>query len=277
MSRLLLFALVTTAGCIPPSVGAALIHTPFQTPRMDSPSDPFEEISFQSAEGFRLRGWYFRTPKTPARALVIYLHGKDSNRGNGAKAARFFLPLGFDVLAYDARAHGASEGRYCTLGFLEKNDVKVAIDTFADGRPVFLIGESMGAATALLTAGVDDRVRGVISAAVFSDMETVVRDRAIIGSENAIVGTMKRFEEDTGVRVQDVSPMKAASSLRIPVLLVHGDDDFGTPFEHSRRVFNALPEGNKTLTHLTGVGHGDVLLHDETWRYISRWLQARAQ
>lgn len=261
---------------MPASVGAALIHTPFHLPRMDSPTDPFEKVSFKTAEGFTLHGWYFRS-KAPSRGLVIYLHGKDSNRGNGAKAARHFLPLGFDVLAYDARAHGGSEGRFSTLGFREKGDVRLAIDTFGAGRPVFLIGESMGAATALMAAAEDDRVHAVIAAAAFSDMETAVRERATFGREQDIVATLQRFEADTGVRVQDVSPMQSAKSLKLPVLLVHGDEDKGTPFEHSRRIFDALPQGNKTLTHLVGVGHGDVLLHREIWQYIARWVNARGK
>lgn len=254
-------------------MGAALIHSPFQTPRVDSPSNPYEDISFKTAEGFELRGWLFKAEQP--RALVIYLHGKDANRGNGAKAARFLLKHGFSVLAYDARAHGKSEGRYCTLGFKEKDDVRRAMDQFAGTLPVYLIGESMGAATALQTAPIDARVRGVVAAATFSDLETVIRDRAIIGSEKDIQATMKRFEEDTGVRVKDVSPMESARSIRVPVLLVHGTEDKGTPFAHSKRVLEALPEGLGKLAHLDGVGHGDVLMHDVTWEYIARWLLDR--
>lgn len=265
---------MATVACIPASVGAALIHSPFQTPRMDSPTDPFDEISFKTSDGLLLRGWYFRTDDAP-RGLVIYLHGKDSNRGNGAKAARFLLRRGFDVLAYDARAHGKSDGRYCTLGYREKDDVRRAMDQFAGDKPVFLVGESMGAATALQTAPVDGRVKGVISAATFSDLETVVRDRAVIGREKDIVATMKRFEEDTGVRVADVSPVESARAIKIPVLLVHGKEDFGTPFEHSKRVLDALVVEDKKLVHLDGVGHGDVLMHDVTWEYIARWIDER--
>jgi hypothetical protein len=44
-----------------------------------------------------------------------------------------FVPRGFDVVAYDSRAHGESDGDACTYGFFEKQDLRRVLDTVRPG------------------------------------------------------------------------------------------------------------------------------------------------
>jgi uncharacterized protein len=106
------------AGCMPASWGAgALLHPYRRHVTMARPADA-EDLEIGGA-GARLRGWKFRH-SGPARGTVVYLHGSADNRTSGLFVADRFTPRGYDVIVYDSRAHGESEGEACTHGYHEK-------------------------------------------------------------------------------------------------------------------------------------------------------------
>ena len=81
----------------------------------------------------KLKGWWFHA--RPARArTVVYLHGVADNRGSSVGIADHFLARGFDVVAYDSRAHGESGGDACTYGFYEKQDLAACSTASRRGR-----------------------------------------------------------------------------------------------------------------------------------------------
>ena len=88
-----------------------------------------------------------------------------------------FSARGFDVVAYDSRAHGDSGGNVCTYGFYEKRDLQRVLDVLESG-PVIVIGSSLGAAVALQAAAEDRRITAVVAAESFSDLRTVAPERA---------------------------------------------------------------------------------------------------
>src|SRR5260370_29897490 len=101
-----LFAVL--AGCMPASWGAgALLHPYRRHVTMPRPAGA-EDLEVQSA-GVRIRGWRFRHAGIP-RGTVIYLHGSADNRASGLFVAERFTRRGYDVVVYDSRAHGESEG-----------------------------------------------------------------------------------------------------------------------------------------------------------------------
>lgn len=68
--------------------------------------------------------------------------------------------------------------------------------------------------------------------------------------------------------VDEVSPVRAAPLIRVPVLLNHGADDRDTRPEHSQRVFDALG------------GPKQLMLANEslnaTWPAVERWVESIA-
>ena len=91
---------------MPPSWGAnALLH-PQRRPMRHQPDRPFDAVDFDGA-GVKLKGWWFHG--AAHRGTLVYLHGLADNRGTSVGIADHFLARGFDVIAYDSRAHGESE------------------------------------------------------------------------------------------------------------------------------------------------------------------------
>lgn len=262
-------ALLALAGCLPPDWGANAILHPYKRRATVVPDLPFEDLVFVS-EGATFRGWHFRgTP--PRRGLIVYLHGSADNRQSGLGFAHRFVPQGFDVVAYDSRAHGDSGGDACTYGFHEKKDLSRALDALQADAAI-LFGTSLGGAVALQAAADNPRVIGVISQSSFSALETVVRERApFFATASEVRAALAIAEARGGFRVAEVSPRLAAAQIRVPVLLIHGERDRETRASHARAIFAALA-GPKELLIVPRAGHNNTLADAETWARIDRWL-----
>jgi alpha-beta hydrolase superfamily lysophospholipase len=260
------------AGCVPPSVGAAILVDPVRTPVVDTTSLPHRPFTFTSGD-VELQGWFFE-PAAKPRGLVVFLHGRMANRSWGIGAAEALVPRGYAVLAYDQRAHGTSGGAYCTYGHLEKGDLSRAIDA-AGVAPVYVIGHSLGAAVALQAAAEDPRIRAVVAAAPFSDLRTIVNDRApILESAADLRAAIEIAERKAGFDVDTVSPVTSAARIQVPVLLLHGTRDTTIRPIHSARIMEALA-GPKRRIVVDGANHYDVLRYPAVWAEITRWLDAQ--
>jgi alpha-beta hydrolase superfamily lysophospholipase len=272
-----LVALLLTGCDLGHLVAGAIIH-PLRVPVVGEPSEPYQTLSIATDDGLVLDGWLF--PVRGPRGLVVLVHGKDINRPHLAHEAGRFLRLGYAVLAFDQRAHGRSQGSVTTYGAKEVGDLQKALDVALGspslvshpGLPIFLVGESLGAAVSLQTAAVEPRVRGVVAGASFADLRTVVEERSPwFVSAQLRAEALQAAAEEGGFRVDDLSPERAAASIKVPVLLLHGSDDTYIPMRHSLRISKALKAPQRLLV-LEGVGHVDVLLHDAVWVEIERFI-----
>jgi pimeloyl-ACP methyl ester carboxylesterase len=260
--------LIGLAACLLPTIGAALILHPVKRHVLSTPPSECYEVTLQG-EGVNLRGWRGQAVGD-RRGTVIYLHGLADNRTSGAGVMERFRRLGFDVVAYDSRAHGESDGDACTYGYHEKEDLRRIIDIL-DSGPIILIGGSLGAAVGLQAAAVDRRISAVIAAETFSDLRTVVIERApIFFTRNSVNKAIKLAEQKGSFYMNAVSPVLAARTITAPVLLIHGASDSATPPEHSRRVFESL-SGTKRLILVPGAEHNESL-KGSIWNDIVLWV-----
>ncbi len=265
---LLLVGLLGVAASQFPAIGAALILHPVHRRVVDAPPPGCQEVIFQG-EGVSLRGW-LGPASGVRRGTLIYLHGFADNRASGAGIIERFRKRGFDVVAYDSRAHGESGGAAATYGFFEQQDLRRVLDQLDPG-PVVLMGSSLGAAVALQLAAVDRRISAVVAAETFSDLRTVVMERApAFFTTHSVTKAIKLAEQEGNFQVDAVSPELAARTITAPVLIIHGAADTATPPDHSRRVFAALA-GPKRLILVPGAGHSHSL-QGNIWEEIERWL-----
>ena len=251
-----------------PALGAGALLHPARRSTVEPLPDICEDVRFKGA-GVDLKGWRCRGAGV-RRGTLVYLHGIADNRGSAVGIVRRFTQRGFDVIAYDSRAHGESGGMVCTYGFFEKQDLRLVLDTIEQG-PIVLLGTSLGAAVALQEAAQDARVGAVVAAETFADLRTVAIERAPFFFT---LGTIERAfevaESEGHFKIEAVSPEAAARTIGAPVLLIHGSMDRDTPPEHSRRVFDAL-HGPKQLILVPGAGHNQSF-QGEVWQDVERWI-----
>lgn len=263
-----LSTLVALSACMPPSWGAAALLHPHRATVPAAPDLPHEEVSFLGEGGVPLHGWRFRAAVPSRGVTVVWFHGIADTRASGAWIARRLTARGFDVLAYDGRAHGASGGDACTYGVLERRDLSRALDALGI-RHAALVGHSLGGAVALQAAAEDRRVEAVVAASAFSDLETVAHERAPwFASDAQVSEALALAEREAGVRAAEASPAAAARLVEVPVLLLHGGRDAETPAAHSRRIRAALRRGE--LRIVPDAGHDDVL--GKAWTGVEAWL-----
>jgi hypothetical protein len=251
-----------------PALAAGGLLRPMRRPVDRGAPDHCVDATFEGA-GVTLKGWRCSASASP-RATIVYLHGIADNRVSATGVIQRFLARGFDVVAYDSRAHGGSNGDVCTYGFFEKQDLHRVIDTLGAG-PVVLVGTSLGAAVALQEAAGDSRVAAIVAAETFSDLRTVARERApFFLTPSVIAEAFSLAERDGHFVVDAVNPVEAAARLTAPVLLLHGAEDHDTPPAHSERVFAAL-RGSKQLVLVPGAHHNESL-NGQVWDQVEMWI-----
>jgi alpha-beta hydrolase superfamily lysophospholipase len=266
-----------------PAIGAGGLLHPFRRSSVGRPPDSCDAALFDGV-GVQLKGWRCRAAEdspspgarrdgvgeTGRRGTLVYLHGIADNRASAAGIIDRFSRRGFDVIAYDSRAHGESDGAACTFGFYEKEDLRRVVDTI-DSGPVVLMGTSLGAAVALQEAADDARIRAVVAAETFSDLRTVAIERAqFFFTPNAIRRAFQLAEAEGRFSIEAVSPETAARKIQAPVLIIHGSIDRETSPDHSRRVFEAL-HGPRQLILVPNAGHNQSLT-GPVWQDIETWL-----
>ena len=69
---------------------------------------PYEDITFQAADGVRLNGWFVPTPE--ARGVMLLFHGNGGNISNRMDTLAIFHRLGLSTFIIDYRGYGRSEG-----------------------------------------------------------------------------------------------------------------------------------------------------------------------
>jgi len=163
------------------------------------------------------------------------------------------IKLGYNVVMYDQRFHGASGGNNTTLGFHEKHDLKTVISyvykKYGDGIFLGTYGESMGSATCLLEQADDDRVKFVISDAGFKDLKFLIKSQ--IKSRKlsprlfyVVVNMFVWFISKSNLT--KVSPIKSIEKANIPILFVHGKLDDFIPYQHTVDMYESY-SGKKML------------------------------
>jgi pimeloyl-ACP methyl ester carboxylesterase len=252
-----------------PALGAGGLLHPARRRVVEAAPKGCDDVVFSGDGGVALKGWRCNASSI-RRGALVYLHGVADNRVSATGVIERFRTRGFDVVAYDSRAHGESDGDVCTYGFFEKRDLSRIIDTFEPG-PIVLVGTSLGAAVAIQEAAMDKRIRAVVAAETFSDLRTVAVERAPFFFTPMIIRRAFRLAEQQGhFDIDAVNPASAAVGITVPVLLVHGDADTDTPVGHSRRVFANL-NGPKRLIVVPGARHNGSL-RAGVWEEIEHWV-----
>ncbi len=235
-----------------------------------------DEVEFFAADGVCIRGWYMESPG--ARATIVVVHdaqGTRSDPGQGLlDLQRDYLRRGINVLSFDLRGRGESEGDDDHLGAAELADVEAAV-AYARSQgahtPLFLHGFGMGAALALLVAARDPAIAGVIADSPFVSMRSYVRHEYQQWPEFVFwLGTWlarRFFHAD----VDAVSPIEVVPQLQQPVLYIHAEDDPEVPVEHTLNLGAAsLNAGDEIWISAAG-GHCRTYL-DNPGGYLARCI-----
>lgn len=223
---------------------------------------PYELVSITAKDGLHLVGRYYHF-RDNAPVMILFHGYRGNSKREFSGNNRLAMQLGFNVIAVDERAHGRSGGHTITFGIKERYDCQswanYAAERFGNSVPIILSGVSMGAATVLMASALPlpKNVAAIIADCPYSAPKEIIKKVSrdiklppsisypfvVVGA--LIFGKFKLWES---------SPIESVKRTRIPILLIHGDDDRFVPCDMSRRIHSACV-ANSEFVVFPGAGH----------------------
>ena len=243
---------------------------------------PCEYVSIISHDGLQLSGRYYHIKD--GAPLDIGFHGYRSHPiTDFSGGTELSFQMEHNVLLIDQRAHGRSEGKTIGFGILERLDlldwVNYSIGRFGDDLEILLYGVSMGGATVLMASDLDlpKNVRGIIADCPFAkplDVILYVGKRTVF--PNWLIKPLAILSARIfgGFDLLETDAVRAVKNSKVPILIIHGEDDRYVPCSMSETVAQANPEMVQRFT-FPGAAHGISYLTD-TPRYhriVKRFVQ----
>ena len=201
-----------------------------------------EDVSFETADGLRLRGWF--VPAGGASTAVLVLNGNAGNRSDRAPLAAALAREGIAVLLFDYRGYGGNPGGPTEAGLLR--DARAAraylASRVAEDRIAYF-GESLGAAVAVALAA-EHAPLALILRSPFTSL-------AEIGAHHyPYLPVHERLLQDT------YRSIGLIGQVRAPVLVIAGERDEIVPPGFSRRLYDAAAEPVRFVL-VPGADHND--------------------
>ena len=137
---------------------------------------------------------------------------------------------GYNSVLIDLRAHGESQGKYCTFGYYEKQDLRILLDSISKIKNLNtnygIWGQSLGGAVAMQTLAIDKRLKFGIIESTFSDLNTIIHDyfKLKLGFDIPFISNyfIWRAEKIANFKVSEVAPCQSAKLIKQPVFMAHG-------------------------------------------------------
>ena len=205
----------------------------------------YEQVWLEPEPGIKIRGWYFPAAKGSDRAVML-CHGNAGNISHRLESVHFLLGLGVNVLLFDYRGYGESNGTPSEEGVYA--DAEAAYrwlreEKQIDPSNITIFGRSLGGAVAIELAR---RVPcgGVIVESSFTSAADFGRKMFPF----LPIRLLLKYHFDSINKIGELS---------CPVLVTHSPDDDLIPFEMGKRLFDAAKPPRKFI-ELSG-GHNERL------------------
>ena len=224
-----------------------LIYSPFD--HVPSPSDvglaEVETVTFPTADGLVLSGWFVSSRSAAAPGTVIVFNGNAANRAYRAPLAAALRDYGYQVLLFDYRGYGGNGGAPTERGLMADTRAARAYllgRADVDTSRLMYYGESLGSAVAIALAAEHSPAAMVLRSPFTSLVD--------IGRVHYPFLPVKLFLRDR------FALLDAIRDVGCPVLVIAGDRDRIVPVGQSRRLYDAV-RAPKDLVIIAGADHND--------------------
>jgi alpha/beta superfamily hydrolase len=264
----------------------------------------YKRVTFVTEDGVTLEGWYLEQTVRgrPSERVVLCCNPYMKDKSTLLAVARALWDTGHSVLLFDFRAFAPEQARHETIGHLELRDGRAALAWLRANKPpkakIGVMGCSMGGAVALSLACEDDTdVVGVATDCAFASLKDVithyfelkVTPHAPAVAVNAFVDALCAWNKMWSVCCRrrkraaagltwcargwhrygydpaDVGPLHKLDRLRVPMLLIHSNNDSVVPLEQAHIIHEraATPPELKKLYVVPNVEHIGYFFSDE--------------
>ncbi|MDX9692124.1 MAG: alpha/beta hydrolase [Acholeplasmataceae bacterium] len=243
-----------------------------------------------------------------AKATIIITHGIAEHSGRYQEITDRLNHEGYNVIRYDVRGHGQSQGKRGALKsyhqFIDDLHALVLDEKKKSDLKIFLIGHSMGGLIVNMYAVKYNDVDGIISSAAPSYFINDVLPFRIIGYKwLGFLSKKTNFADDQLSRIKSVEeayindPLnlkkfkfslagnmfvsgvrylnKNIRNYQTPVLILHGSADKIVPVDFSKRLKEMIPHDKKELIIYQDSYHEifNDIDRETVFEDVIRWLK----
>ncbi len=209
-------------------------------------NDWVQEISFESADGTRLVGWYGQSSR-PARETILYFHGNAENIATQKnELVNFCQSLGMNLFMVDYRGFGKSDGAPTENGLLMDGLAAMQkLNEISKTNPedVVVLGRSLGGAIAAHVA-TELGAKALVLHSTFASLDDLIADKFWYLPVKCLLWNRLRTIDRIG-------------KYHGPVLIAHGADDRLIPIDNGERLFESCRSNVKSFVRQHRVGHHD--------------------
>jgi uncharacterized protein len=191
------------------------------------------------------------------KGTVVHFHGNAQNMTAHLGFTYWIPEHGYDLYIFDYQGYGASQGSPSRQGTIE-DGVAVLQDALvhADGKPVFVLGQSLGAAVGFVSTALmeEQKICGLVFESGFDSYRLVVRDKL------ADIWLLWPFQYPLSYLFTDeYAPRDYVDRTRLPILFLHGAADRTVPLSAGKRLYDAYQGPVKKWVELPGAEHTPFL------------------
>ena len=264
-------------------------------------------------KGVRDARIYFQSwlPEGDPKAMLLIVHGLAEHSGRYMNVVNHFLPLGYAVHGFDHPGHGKSDGtRVYVERFEDYTDtLKIYFDRIQPGKPVFLVGHSMGGLigavylldhqselTGAVLSGPAVKVPDQITPAILLmgktlsalmprfgllglEAEGICRDHAVVQAyiSDPLVHrgkTTARLAAEMLKAMQQISAH--GSKITLPIMIVQGSADRLVDPAGARMLYDGVGSADKEIKLFEGFFHEvcNVPERERVLGDVERWIEA---
>jgi len=245
-----------------------------------------EELSIVSGDGLTLYGEYVNFGYDKC---AVILHGRTESLLYSYYFADVYYKNGYNILVFDFRAHGLSDGKYQTCGIKESDDCVLWIKLINEkyGINDFTIhGTCIGGAAAVYTyvklksAG-SGLVKRIVTDGLYQSYYEIYKGYfrmykwpsfPVLLFASLCFFLIYAF---TGVRLFKDTPLKCMKDMDIPILFIWSKQDLFCTKQKGEELFNACTSKYKELRFFKKGRHSHVRSSQKTEydEVIAQFLQ----
>lgn len=229
-----------------------------------------EKVEIISYDGIKLSGRYYHVNENSG--VDICFHGY---RGTGIRdfcgGSRIAMGMGRNVILVDQRAHGESAGHSICFGIKERFDclswINYVLCRFGEETDINIYGVSMGAATVLLASELNlpENVKHIVADSPYTSAGDIIKKvckdmkiPSVLVYPFIYLGALLF----AGIRLDCCDCAKAVKKAKIPILIIHGEDDRFVPCKMSEVIQKANPRLVHRVT-FPNAAHGISYIEDK--------------
>jgi uncharacterized protein len=237
-----------------------------------------EEIGIKSYDNLKLHAYKI---KNKSKIWVIIVHGYTNSALEVLTPAKHFYDMGYNLLIIDQRAHGKSDGKYSSMGWIERKDI-ISWINYLNGSEknikIILYGISMGANAVMMAVG-EKLPKNVIGAiedcgflSIYHQFYNQLKylkhlPKPIIWSSHFFAKILIKFN------IYKADGFKQIQKGKIPMLFIHGEADKFVPISNFNEAYN-LYNGYKEKLIVTDAKHMMSSVTNEKlyWETIKNYI-----